>query len=153
MADLRADQERSSTSDKPTLGKRWLFQAVIFLTSLCLLELLSLVVLWGQGLRGAGDWRRDRERVMRPAAVGATSSDSARPPTGGGQVIHPFVGFVQDRDSPENTWELTEDGFPSIPNDPPEGSTEGAFVVGIFGGSVAHGLCTAGRASLLRELR
>lgn len=60
---------------------------------------------------------------------------------------------MQDRDSPENSWELTVDGFPSLPNDPPDGPTEGAFVVGIFGGSVAHGLCTAGREALLRELR
>lgn len=152
QVESKSGLERGAVSSS---RKRVLFLSTIALLTAALMELGSFVALsiTGRSVPSPGRWKKERLAVSNPGAEATGNASSSRPPTGGGQAIHPFVGFVQDRDSPENPWQLTEQGFPSIPNDPPDGRNEGAFVVAIFGGSVANDLCTTGRGALIRELR
>lgn len=73
------------------------------------------------------------------------------------QVIHPYLGFVADptvKDGVAAEWAVNQWGFfgsPPLFEKITEQSTD--YVIGIFGGSVAHGLAYGGMEPIIRELR
>jgi len=65
------------------------------------------------------------------------------------EVIHPYLGFVQD---PKRNNNISDFGFPGDVN-PINSRTKNRLIVGIFGGSFAEGTYRHGRDSLINVLK
>ncbi len=148
--------------------KRLVFKIVLGFLALLLLELGSALVLWARD----GAWPspsrrakvREQAKVATAAAVGGRDAERVRQQlergeevaepaaAGDDQTLHPYLGFVQDPAGKVRFWEIRPDGFPKVPDDGPADPSQPIFEVAIFGGSVANGVCFAGRPELLRQL-
>lgn len=137
-------------------SKKALFVAVLALGMVAVLEASSFLVLW---VRDGALPTPARLRAERARAGAEAAPDELLPPEPGpteeGQVIHPFVGFVQDPGLESRFWKTDAQGFPHVPKllmvgtPPAEGPP---FNVAVFGGSVANGFCFAGRHAFARAL-
>lgn len=107
------------------------------------------------GLPSPGRWRAERERVAQESGGAAAATDAAARgiESGGMQVLHPYLGFVLNPAFKVDWRDVDAQGFMHRPGevDPPAGTPR--FVLGLFGGSVAGGLCMRGRDDILAELR
>lgn len=137
--------------------KKALFVLVLALGVAATIEAVSFVVLWARDdrLPTPARFREERARVGTQA-----ESDGPRPPEPGpteeGQVIHPFVGFVQDPGIESRFWKTDPQGFPGVPEPKAAASAAPAgavpFKIAIFGGSVAQGFCLGGSNAFARAL-
>ena len=103
------------------------------------------------GLPSPTRWRAERERVAQESGGAAAATDAAARgiEAGGMQVLHPYLGFVLNPAFKVDWRDVDAQGFMRRPGevDPPPGTPR--FVLGLFGGSVAGGLCMRGREDIL----
>lgn len=66
------------------------------------------------------------------------------------EVLHPYLGFVQD---PNKTPNVSYLGFPQKDDDPLKHEDDGVLTVAVFGGSFAQGVSEEGEAAMLSTLR
>ena len=139
--------------------RRFLFPLVLGLLCCAVMELISLVGLsWmvGGWLSSA---ERQAERVRAGIGSGATEVDEDAfrgVRSQGGEVLHPFLGFVRDPALESNSrWGmLNTEGFFEIEEEqfrPRSG--ENVFRIAVFGGSVADQFARVGTPALIATLR
>lgn len=137
--------------------KTVVFFGVLVLLVIVVLEAASVLALVVRDRRSPSPalWRQQRERAALEsgdAAAGGGRAGGVDPD--GMQVIHPFVGFVLNPAFKGIEWrEVTSQGFQRLPGErePPAGAPR--FVVAMFGGSVAAGVCLHGREAIVHELQ
>lgn len=143
-------------------GKRALFGAFMILALAIFAELVSwfgLRVLEGSGFSPRALRTQRNEIAGETAQAQAAAGAIAVPRFLTSEVIHPFLGFVFDRDlnveenrRERRELEITELGFFRDPGPPPE-RTGRELRIGIFGGSAAFLFSFQGRAALIAALR
>lgn len=122
-------------------GKKALFVAVLVLVTYVLAELASLAVhgIVRKKMFSYAEYGAERAAVLASAQVTPREFGAipmGNPPGTIYEVLHPYLGYVQD---PTRTPNYSDLGFPDAdvriyPKDPKR------FVIGIFGGSFADGL-------------
>lgn len=129
--------------------KKLLFSALLLLGVVAVLEVSSALALRVRD----GSWpspSRFREERERVAGV-ASAADAPPAADASDQVLHPFLGFVQDPAVSQPYWAVDVQGFPVVPP-PAEVAGPEQFDVAVFGGSVANGFCFGGRSAFRRVL-
>ncbi|MFN7974336.1 MAG: hypothetical protein U0166_18640 [Acidobacteriota bacterium] len=138
---------------RPPRGRRAVFALLAAVLAYAAVELCA----WGIGvaLFGGVRWISAIHRNMRSVLEqGAAAGEAAGPVASPGEtkrreVVHPFVGFVADQHPEGSDPAGPAFGFRIDP--PRVGANPGAFVVGIFGGSVAEQLAEGAGGPALRE--
>ena len=140
------------------LTKRFLFPLVLLLLCCAVIELISLVgLLWM-----VGGWLSSAERQAERARAGIESGATEIEEEAfrgvrsqGGEVLHPFFGYVRDPalDSNSRWGTLNTEGFFEIEEEelrPRSG--ENVFRIAVFGGSVADQFARVGAPALIATL-
>jgi hypothetical protein len=135
--------------------KRAAFYVILILWAYGLLEATAAAfsfAFWGH-LPSLAEFAAERRQILQAAANLEEPREFGAIPTGDPpgsiyEVLHPYLGFVQD---PTRTANYSDLGFPDAdvrlyPRDP------GRFVIGIFGGSFADGLSRTTKDIFLKIL-
>jgi hypothetical protein len=144
----------------PSRGKKALFVALLILGLAVFTEAASYVLLWAtDGTRPAPARLREERAAVQALGTLETGHGSLVAPlpgrrriAWGDQVVHPYLGFVQQsRVRPDAYRRTTNHGFLAW-IEPPPGTPDERFTVGVFGGSVAQEFAFLGRDALVAEL-
>ncbi len=139
----------------PPAKARKLFYLILALVALALIELASWAVFFGvrQKTFSYADIHAERQAIVN-AIEGARNREFGAlavgdPPGSIYEVLHPYLGFVQD---PTRTAGYSDYGFPDAEVRPYRKDPK-RIVIGIFGGSFAEGLSRTTKKVLAAALK
>jgi hypothetical protein len=94
------------------------------------------------------------EPALPPTEAERSFEQQWREAVQGTDALHPYLGYVLDPDGePSPYWDVSEEGFTLRKGHPEVIPPDDALVVGIFGGSVAEIMASAGQRAVIREVR